>query len=95
MADNTLLVADGYIGLLRVSLSDGAITTLLSYGQVLTLFLMFFVDHFHFLAVNVVHDTVAIGVQSYPGYPYLGYPKPRLSECSSERGVGVKKWYSH
>ena len=26
-------------------------------------------------------------VQSYPGYPYLGYPKPRLSEHSSERGV--------
>ena len=34
-------------------------------------------------------------VQSYPGYPYLGYPKPRLSERSSERGVCVKNWYSH
>ena len=32
-------------------------------------------------------------VQSYPGYPYLGYPKPRLSERSSERGVCLKKWY--
>ena len=26
-------------------------------------------------------------LQSYPGYPYLGYLKPRLSERSSERGV--------
>ena len=30
-------------------------------------------------------------IQSYPGYPYLGYPKPRLSERSSERGVCLKK----
>ena len=30
-------------------------------------------------------------IQSYPGYPYLSYPKPRLSERSSERGVSLKK----
>ena len=30
-------------------------------------------------------------VQSYPGYPYLGYPKPRLSERSSKCGVCLKK----
>ena len=30
-------------------------------------------------------------VQSYPGYPYLGYPKPRLSERNSKRGVCSKK----
>ena len=30
-------------------------------------------------------------VQSYPGYPYLGYPKPRLSEHSSVHGVCLKK----
>ena len=29
-------------------------------------------------------------VQSYPGYPYLGYPNPRLSERSSERAVCLK-----
>ena len=31
---------------------------------------------------------VVLVVQSYPGYP-----KPRLSERSSERGVCLKKWY--
>ena len=30
-------------------------------------------------------------VQSYPGYPYLCYPKPWLSEHSSERGVCFQK----
>ena len=34
-------------------------------------------------------------VQSYPGCPYLSYPKPRLSERSSERGVCLKKRFSH
>ena len=34
------------------------------------------------------YDTTVL-----PGYPYLGYPKPRLSERSSERGVCLKKGY--
>ena len=38
-------------------------------------------------------ELVIVLVQSYPGYPYLGYPKPRLSERSSERGVCLKKGY--
>ena len=38
------------------------------------------------------HNThcTAIHIQSYPGYPYLSYPKPRLSKRSSERGVCFK-----
>ena len=37
-------------------------------------------------ALYLVH----FDIQSYPGYPYLGYPKPRLSERSYERGVCLK-----
>ena len=37
-----------------------------------------------------ITNTLSFKVQSHPGYPYLGYPKPRLSERSSERGVCFK-----
>ena len=30
---------------------------------------------------RLVYVMSRITLQSYPGYPYLGYPKPRLSEC--------------
>ena len=42
-----------------------------------------------------LYTSMQLHVQSYGGYPYLGYLKPRLSERCSERGVCSKKRFSH